>query len=176
MIPSLPYVVVAPTNTVRCVRVTPHRQTTRVNYQDDNDWLQLSHVEVLQRRWGQDINHLDDVLVVEVPQQPDLPHDTLRVHQVVESPGNFLDSYLCSYRQRQSRVRQRRSTTSSHVAFSWPDKPHLYRRRTTVRHGCVPSCTLRHPPYNMPPYHTNSPQSPHNAFPRLSTWETHPNL
>lgn len=56
----------------------------------------LSYIEVFQRRRGQDVDDLHHVLVVEVPQQPDLPHDALGVHQVVESSGNLLDRHLQS--------------------------------------------------------------------------------
>ena len=56
--------------------------------------MTATHVEVLQGGGREDVDDLHHVLVVEVSQQPDLPHDALRVHQVVEGPGNFLDRYL----------------------------------------------------------------------------------
>lgn len=39
-----------------------------------------AYIEVLEGRGREDVHDLHHVLVVEVPQQTDLPHDALRIH------------------------------------------------------------------------------------------------
>lgn len=59
-----------------------------------------THVKVFERRRRKDVHHLDDVFVIEVPEQPDFPHNTLRVHEVFECSRNLFDRYLHGHKLR----------------------------------------------------------------------------